>query len=171
MPLPPFEPTDASIAGETDDPAEVEPAPPAEPVESRPVAPAAAPTALSPVEPTAMAPPATNAPLEIRSPPERPGEPPRTAANSLGICQHSIIKMMEPPMISRADIAGLALAAIFCASATQSTDISMPVPINRYKSMIFTPVETPSPMYRSTYGAVQRDPPNPTKINPAATMM
>jgi hypothetical protein len=60
-----------------------------------------------------MAPPATKAPVETRSPPERAGDPPNTAANSLGICQHSIMKMMDAPIISRADMAGLELAAIF----------------------------------------------------------
>jgi hypothetical protein len=60
-----------------------------------------------------MAPPATKAPLATRSPPERAGEPPNTAAKSLGICQQSIMKIIDAPMISRADIAGLELAAIF----------------------------------------------------------
>jgi DNA polymerase III subunit gamma/tau len=86
VPLPPpLEPADASIADEEPAP-ELEPAapaPPAAPDDSSPAAPAAAPTALTPREPTAIAPPATNAPVETRSPPDSAGEPPRTAAKSL----------------------------------------------------------------------------------------
>ena len=52
----------------------------------------------------------------MRSPPERAGDPPRTPANSFGICQHSIMKIIDAPMISSADIAGLEFDAIFCAS-------------------------------------------------------
>src|SRR5579871_2969072 len=81
VPLPPpLEPADASIAGEVP-PADAAPAEPAAPDESKPVAPAAAPRAFNPIEPTAIAPPATNAPLETRSPPDSAGDPPRTAAN------------------------------------------------------------------------------------------
>ena len=133
-PPPPLEPAEASIADEEPVPAEVDavaPAAPAAPDDSRPVAPAAAPTALNPNDPTATAPPATKAPVETRSPPESAGEPPSTAANSLGICQQSIMKMMEAPIISSADIAGLELDAIFSASVIQSTDRFMPVPIKR----------------------------------------
>src|SRR3954451_6916658 len=132
-PPPPLEPAEASIAGVAEPPADpaapLEPAAP--PADRRPVAPAAAPSALSPIDPTAMAPPATKAPLATRSPPERAGEPPNTAANSLGICQQSIMKMIEAPMISSADMAGLALAAIFWASVIQSTERFIPVPIKR----------------------------------------
>ena len=59
------------------------------------------------------------------------GDPPSTAENSFGICQQSIMKMIEAPMISSADIAGLALEAMFWASVIQSTERFMPVPINR----------------------------------------
>ena len=107
--------------------------PAAPPDDSRPVAPAAAPSALKPIEPTATAPPATKAPLETRSPPESAGEPPSTAANSLGICQHSIMKMIDAPMISSADMAGLAFEAIFWASVIQSTERFIPVPIKQVK--------------------------------------
>ena len=131
------EPTDANIAG-------VELLPAAEAAEDgRKLADASAPpTVLA----SAMAPPPMNAPVETRSPPESAGDPPRTAANSFGICQHNIMKMIEAPMISSADIAGLELDAIFSASDIQSTERLMPVPIRRYRSMILTPVETPSPI-------------------------
>src|SRR5262245_53206248 len=129
----PADPTDANMAGDEaprlEPPAEDPPAATTPPA----LAPAApiAPTAANPAEPTAIAPPARNAPAPIRSPPARAGDPPSTAANSLGMCQQSIIKMMEAPIISRADIAGLAAAAIFCASVIQSTDRFMPVPTSR----------------------------------------
>src|SRR3954453_23732957 len=61
------------------------------------------------IEPTATALPATNAEVLVKSPPVRAGDPPRTAANSFGICQQSIMKMIEAPIISSADIPGLAL--------------------------------------------------------------
>ena len=134
MPPPPLEPAEASIADEEPVPAEEEPAapaPPAAPDDSSPAPPAAAPTELNPKEPTAAAPPATKAPVETKSPPESAGEPPSTAANSLGICQHNIMKMIDAPMISSADIAGLALEAMFWASVIQSTERFMPVPISR----------------------------------------
>jgi hypothetical protein len=119
-------------------------------LESPAVKPLAAPDApsmaLNPIEPTATAPPATKAALDTKSPPPNAGDPPSTAANSLGICQQSIMKMIDAPMISSADMAGLAFAAMFCASVIQSTDKLIPVPIKRYRSMIFTPVDTPSPM-------------------------
>src|SRR5581483_3630938 len=135
VPVPlPFDPTEATMdefaaAPEPADELALAPAP--APAVSTRVAPAAAPNALSPSDPTATAPPATNAPLEIRSPLESAGDPPNTAANSFGICQQSIMKMIEAPIISRADIAGLASDAILCASVIQSTERLMPVPISR----------------------------------------
>ena len=122
---PPPAPTEASIAGEE----VVPPGPPDAAAE--PVSLAAPPRAFRPAEPRAIAPPVTKAPLEMRSPPDRAGEPPRTAAKSFGICQHSIMKMIEAPMISRADIAGLELEAMFWAEDIQSTERFMPVPIRR----------------------------------------
>lgn len=74
--LAPLEPAEASIAGDAEPPADpaapLEPAAP--PADSRPVAPAAAPSALRPSDPTAIAPPATKAPVETRSPPDRAGD-------------------------------------------------------------------------------------------------
>ena len=106
--------------------AEVDPVCPA-----TPVAPAAAdnartpataePTPVAAIEPTATALPARNAEVPIRSPPVSAGDPPSTAENNFGICQQSIMKMIEAPMISSADMAGLASDAIFCASVIQST--------------------------------------------------
>ncbi|MDQ1472386.1 MAG: hypothetical protein QOJ99_3866, partial [Bryobacterales bacterium] len=105
MPLPfPVEPAEGSAAGEV-----VPAADP--PAVAPPIADRAAPNAFKAVAPIATAPPATKAPLETRSPPDSAGEPPRTAAKSLGICQQSIMKMIDAPMISSADIAGLAFEA------------------------------------------------------------
>ena len=91
----------------------------------------AEPIPVAAIEPTATALPARNAEVPIKSPPERAGDPPSTAAKSLGICQQSIMKMIEAPMISSADMAGLELAAIFWASVIQSTERFIPVPIKR----------------------------------------
>ena len=41
------------------------------------------------------------------------------------------MKMMEAPMISSADMAGLAFAAMFSASVIQPTERFIPVPISR----------------------------------------
>ena len=73
----------------------------------------AEPIPVAATEPTAMAVPATKPLALTRSPPESAGDPPRTAANNLGICQHNIMKMMEAPIISNADMAGLELLAMF----------------------------------------------------------
>ena len=91
----------------------------------------AEPTPVAAIEPTATALPARNAEVPTRSPPVRAGDPPSTAENNFGICQQSIMKMMEAPIISRADIAGLELEAIFSACVIQSTERFIPVPISR----------------------------------------
>ena len=109
VPLPPpAEPIDESIAGTA---LPLDPA--AADEDRRPVAPTALLRAFMPSVPRAIAPPPTKAPVATRSPPERAGDPPRTAAKSFGICQHSIMKMIEAPMISNADIAGLSWTQSF----------------------------------------------------------
>ncbi len=92
---------------------------------------AAEPTPVAAIEPTATALPARNAEVPTRSPPVSAGDPPSTAENNFGICQQSIMKMMEAPIISSADIAGLYLEAILSACVIQSVERFMPVPISR----------------------------------------
>ncbi len=114
-----------------DDP-DVPPTPADPAARAKDLAPAeTAPTPVAAMEPTAMAPPARNPVVPTRSPPESAGDPPRTAANNFGICQQSIMKMMEAPMISSADMAGLESATMFSASVIQPTDRFMPVPISK----------------------------------------
>src|SRR5271157_1548125 len=72
-------PAEAAPAPEAPPPPDAAPAPPA--------APATAPAAAMAAPPNTATPVATTPPAATRSPPERAGEPPRTAANSLGICQ------------------------------------------------------------------------------------
>jgi hypothetical protein len=91
----------------------------------------AEPTPVAAIEPTATALPARNAEVPTRSPPVSAGDPPSTAENNFGICQQSIMKMMEAPIISSADIAGLELEAILSACVIQSVERFMPVPISR----------------------------------------
>jgi hypothetical protein len=119
----------------------------------------------------AAAPATKLVPVPTRSPPVSAGAPPRTAEKSFGICQQSIKNMSAAPITSNASIAGVAEVLTASASGIQPSDIFIPTPMSRYRSMILTPFETPKPMYRSTYGAVHREPPNPRKIMPAATMM
>jgi hypothetical protein len=82
----------------------------------------------------------------MRSPPVNAGAPPKTAEKSFGICQQSIRKISAAPMISKAPIAGCADVLTCCASVIQVTEMFIPVPISRYSSMIFSPVETARPM-------------------------
>src|SRR5947199_578266 len=64
--------------------------------------PIAEPTPVAAIEPTATALPARNAEVPTRSPPVSPGDPPSTAENNFGICQQSIMTMMEATIIPRA---------------------------------------------------------------------
>jgi hypothetical protein len=151
----------------------VEPAPPAlaaDPVRAAALLPPA--NALTPSiaePPTANAALPTTAPVAMRSPPVNAGAPPITAANSFGICQQHIMKMRDPPITSKAVMAGRADVAIACASASQPRLKPNPAEIRQYSRMILMPMETARPMYRSVYGAVQRLPPKPRKMKPTDT--
>jgi hypothetical protein len=114
--------------------------------EAAAVAPAAAATAPAPTEATIAAPPTTAVPVERRSPPERAGDPPRTAAKSFGTCQQSIIKMRAAPITSKPVMLGLVEVPMPTASSSQPPETFMPTPMSMYRIMIFTPVETPSPI-------------------------
>src|SRR5579883_2289826 len=116
-----------------------------------PAAAARAPPARRPAPASALAPTMTAADpsvvtVETRSPPVSAGDPPSTAANSFGICQHSIMKMSAAPITSKADIAGVGEVPTPAAIVCHPTAKSIPAPISRYSSMILTPVETPRAM-------------------------
>src|SRR3989442_714241 len=134
-----------------------------------------APAAQPPIAPKPEAtrvPPAARVPSgEIMSEPCRLGVPPRIPARSFGVCQHKAAKMSDAPMIENESVAGCVELATLSALVNQVDDKVMPVLINRYRSMIFTPIETASEMYRSTYGDDHREPPNPKNTNAAATRM
>jgi len=82
------------------------PAAAAVPAPARALAPPA--SAPTPAATEAAATPAlaTITPVEIKSPPVSAGPPPRTAAKSFGICQHSIIKISAAPITSKAVMLG-----------------------------------------------------------------
>jgi hypothetical protein len=69
--------------------------------------------------------------VESKSPPERAGDPPNTAENSLGICQQSIMKIIAAPIMSNALIIGLPDVATLVAATCQSTAKLKPAPISR----------------------------------------
>src|ERR1700691_2011041 len=151
----------------------LEPAPPA--LAADPVPAAALPPPANALTPATAAPPTANAALPTtaavatRSPPVKAGDPPITAANSLGICQQHIMKMRDPPITSKAVITGRADAEITCASLSQPLLKPSPAEIKQYSRTILMPIETARPMYRSVYGAVHRLPPKPRKMKPTDT--
>src|SRR4051812_44327843 len=100
-------------------PLDPEPADVAAPVPARAAPPASAPTPAAAAEATATPALATSTPVEMRSPPVRAGAPPRTAANSFGICQHSIMKIRAAPITSKAVMLGCADVPTPCASVSQ----------------------------------------------------
>src|ERR1019366_2424478 len=103
------------------------------------------------------------------SPPVNAGDPPSTPATIFGTNQQSARKIRDSPTMSSAPMAGLGDVATGWATATQPAGSAMPPPIRRSRTMIFTPTPTASAMYFSTYGALQREPPNPRKKKAAAT--
>jgi hypothetical protein len=80
--------------------------------------------------------------VDTRSPPVKAGEPPITAANSFGICQQHIMKMRDPPITSKAVMAGRADVPIACASSSQPMLRPNPAEIRQYSRMILMPMET-----------------------------
>ena len=100
----PATPTPAAL-----NPAPLPPAPAAAPTPLIAAAPRAA-RATPPAarEPTAAAPATSPVVVAIRSPPVKAGAPPKTAENSLGICQHNIMKITAAPITSNAVRAGWA---------------------------------------------------------------
>src|ERR1019366_155285 len=90
-------------------------------------------------------------------------------ATIFGTNQQSARKIRDSPTMSSAPMAGLAEVATVWATATQPAESAIPTPIKRNRTMIFTPTPTARAMYFSTYGALQREPPNPRKKKAAAT--
>jgi len=113
-------------------------------------APATAPTPAAPAEPTAIAALPTMTPVESRSPPVNAGAPPRTAENSRGICQQSIIKINAAPITSKAVMYGCADVPIPWASASQPLPSPSPAEIRQYRRTILTPIDIANPRYLST---------------------
>jgi hypothetical protein len=97
------------------------------------------------------------------------GEPPRILAANFGAFQQIMSRITAEAAMSRASTAGDALLGTAVAAASQVFVKAMPAPRSRYRTITFTPVDTANEMKRSTYGAVQRDPPKPRKIKPAPT--
>ena len=79
---------------------------------------------------TAAAPATTPVAVATGSPPERAGDPPRTAAKSLGICQQSIMKISAAPITSNPVMLGLGEVPIPAASLSQPPERLMPTPIS-----------------------------------------
>jgi len=105
---PPPDPTELTLATALATP--LDPELPADAADSVPASaaapPASAPTAPAPIDATATPALPSMTPVEIRSPPVKAGAPPRTAANSFGICQHSIMKIIAAPITSNAVMLG-----------------------------------------------------------------
>ena len=78
---------------------------------------------------------------ERTSEPCRDGVPPSTLATSFGVCQQSAVKIREAPMIEKASVAGWIEFGMFSAAASHVEDSVIPVLINRYSSMILTPID------------------------------
>ena len=105
--------------------------------------------AAAPTPPNARAPPAsTPAPpaatlqrrhrlrsgkyrAAMKSPPDNAGEPPSTAENSFGICQHSIMYINAAAITSSATISGDADVEAPCASATHALPRFVPTEMSR----------------------------------------
>jgi hypothetical protein len=79
---------------------------------------------------TIAVPPTTAAPVETRSPPERAGDPPRTAAKSFGTCQQSIIKMSAAPITSKPVMLGLVEVPMPTASFSHPPETFIPTPMS-----------------------------------------
>jgi len=60
------------------------------------------------------------------------------------------MKIKAAPITSKPVMLGFGDVPIPFASSSQPPDRFSPTPMSMYRIMIFTPVETPSPMYRST---------------------
>ena len=52
--------------------------------------------------------------------------------------------------MSRADMLGLGEFGTFSAAVSHPPESAMPLPTNRYKTIILVPTETARPIYRST---------------------
>jgi hypothetical protein len=90
-------------------------------------------------------------------------------AANFGAFQQIINRITAEAAISSASTAGDGLPGTAVAAASQVFVKAMPAPSSKYSTMTFTPVETANAMKRSTYGAVQREPPKPRKMKPAPT--
>jgi hypothetical protein len=149
LPLPaPPDPTALTLATAFATPLDPEfPAAAADPVPaSAPAPPASAPIPAAATEAAATPALPTITPVEIRSPPVRAGPPPRTAANSFGICQHSIIKISAAPITSKAVMLGCGAVPTPCASASQPLPRPSPADIRQYSRTILIPMATANPM-------------------------
>src|SRR6187549_59612 len=74
--------------------------------------------------------------------------------------------MSDPPITSKATTAGEVAVPIVAASASHPAPSELPAAMMQYSRTSLMPMETASPMYRSVYGAVHRDPPNPRNRYP-----
>jgi len=143
-PVPFAAPTPATALEAPDAELPPPPAPGPRPLDASVPPPSNIPAPVPMPEPVARAALAIAPTVAARSPPVRVGAPPRTPAKSLGICQHSIMKITAAPITSKAVIKGRADALTLCASSIQFRPRFMPAAMRQYSRRILIDLADPA---------------------------